>query len=194
MKDLDCHAHLSKEVKRDLIWWDYLLQNWNGKSFFLMQNWQVPADLELSSDAASTCGCSAIFGNSWFALRWPVDIDLPHISVLELIPIVLAASYWGKFWSGQRILFQCDNSAAVQALQKYTSRNPHLLKLLRHMAYFAIKFNFNFSAVHVEGKLNQKAEALSRFRFQVFKELCPSADAVATDIDPTLFKDLLCPP
>ena len=63
------------------------------------------------------------------------------------------------------------------------SRNPHLLKLLRHMAYFAIKFNFNFSAVHVEGKLNQKADALSRFRFQVFRELCPSADAVATDID-----------
>ena len=159
-----------------------------------MQNWQVSADLELSSNAASACGCSAIFGNSWFALHWPVDIDLPHISVLELIPIVLAASYWGKFWSGQRILFHCDNSAAVQALQKHTSKNPHLLKLLRHMAYFAIKFNFSFSAVHVEGKLNQKAEALSRFRFQVFRELCPSPDAVATDIDPTLFKDLLCPP
>ena len=74
MKDLDCHAHLSKEVKRDLVWWGYLLQNWNEKSFFLMQNWQVPADLELSSDAASTCGCSAIFGNSWFALRWLVDM------------------------------------------------------------------------------------------------------------------------
>ena len=53
-----------------------------------MQNWQVPADLELSSDAASTCGCSAIFGNFWFALRWPVDMALPHISVLELISIV----------------------------------------------------------------------------------------------------------
>ena len=159
-----------------------------------MQNWQVPTDLELSSDAASTCGCSAIFGNSWFALRWPVDIALPHISVLELIPIVMAASYWGKFWSGQRILFQCDNSTAVEALQKYTLRNSHLLKLLRHMAYFAIKFNFNFSAVHVEGKLNQKAEALSRFRFQVFRELCPSADAVARDIDPTLLKYLLSPP
>ena len=106
----------------------------------------------------------------------------------------LAASYWGKLWLGQRILFQCDNSAAVQALQKYTSRSPHLLKLLRHMAYFAIKFNFNFSAVHVEGILNQKADALSRFRFRVFRELCPSADAVASDIDPTLFKDLICPP
>ena len=57
-----------------------------------MQNWQVPADLKLTSDAASTCGCAAILGNSWFALHWPVDITLPHISVLELIPIVLAAS------------------------------------------------------------------------------------------------------
>ena len=158
-----------------------------------MQNWQVPADLELSSDAALTWVCSAILATLGLPCvgRW---IWLSSYFSSRAHSHCLAASYWGKFWSGQRILFQCDNSAAVQALQKYTSRNPHLLKLLRHMAYFAIKFNFNFSAVHVEGKLNQKAEALSRFRFQVFRELCLSADAAATDIDPTLFKDPFCPP
>ena len=62
-----------------------------------MQNWQVPADLELTSDAASTCGCSVILGNPWFALRWPVDVTLPHISVLELTPVVLPASVWAKY-------------------------------------------------------------------------------------------------
>ena len=35
VKDLECHVHLSIGVKRDLVWWDYLLENWNGKSFFL---------------------------------------------------------------------------------------------------------------------------------------------------------------
>ena len=34
VKDLDCHVHLLIGVKRDLVWWDYLLENWNGKSFF----------------------------------------------------------------------------------------------------------------------------------------------------------------
>ena len=140
-----------------------------GKAFF-MQIWQDPADLELTSDAASTCGCSDILSNCWSALRWQVDITLPHIAVLELIPIVLAASLSAKYLSGQRVLFQCDNSAAVEVGQKCNSKNSHLLKLLKYMAYFAVKFNFNFSAVHVEGKLNPKADALSRFRFQVFRE------------------------
>ena len=162
---------LSREVKCDLVWRDYILENWNGKSF-LVQNWQVPADSELTLDAATNCGCAAVFGNSWFALRWPRDITLPHISLLELILIILAASVWGRFWSGQRVLFQCDNRAAVEAvLQKYTQKNPHLLKLLRLLARFAIQFRFNFSAVHVEGKLNPWADAFSRFRSQVFREL-----------------------
>ena len=69
MKDFGCHIHLSDEVKRDLIWWDYLLENGNWKSFFFMQNRQVPAHLELTSDAASARGYSAILGNSWFAFR-----------------------------------------------------------------------------------------------------------------------------
>ena len=72
---------------------------------------------------------AAIFGISCFALRWPEDIILPHISLLEPIPIILAASVRGKFWSGQRVLFQCDNRAAVDVLQKYTSKNLRLLKL-----------------------------------------------------------------
>ena len=139
-------------------------------------------------------GVFCYFGNSWFALCWPVDMALPHISVLELIPIVWLPVIGENSGQASESFSSDHTSAAMQALQKYTSRNPHLLKLLRHMAYFAIKFNFNFSAVHVEGKLNQKAEALPRFRFQVFRELCPSVDAAATDIDPTLFKDPICPP
>ena len=116
-------------------------------------------------------GCAVVFGNSWFPLRWPRDITLPHISLLELILIILAASVWGRFWSGQRFLFKCDNRAAVEAvLQKYTQKHPHLLKLLRLLARFAIQFGFYFSAVHVEGKLNPWADAFSRFRFQVFRE------------------------
>ena len=69
VKDLDCNVHLSIGVKCDLVWWDYLLENWNGKSFFLMQSWQVLEDLDFTSDAATNCGCAAILGNSWFALR-----------------------------------------------------------------------------------------------------------------------------
>ena len=46
------------------------------------------------------------------------------------------------------------------------------MKLVRRLAIFAIKYNFDYSAVHVEGKRIPKADALSRFRFQVFRALC----------------------
>ena len=46
------------------------------------------------------------------------------------------------------------------------------MKLLRRLAIFAIKYNFDYSAVRLEGKRIPKADALSRFRFQVFRALC----------------------
>ena len=92
VQSLDLYVHLTREVKRDLEWWYYLLNNWNGKSFFLMERWITPANFEVSSDAARSVGCGALLGNFWFVLRWPIMEQLPEIAVLELVPIVLAAS------------------------------------------------------------------------------------------------------
>ena len=194
VQSLDMYVHLTWEVKCDLEWWYCLLNNWNGKSFFLMERWITPANFEVSSDAARSVGCGALLGSFWFALRWPNMEHLPEIAVLELVPLVLAASVWGDTWSNQRIRFSCDNLSVVQVLQKKSSKNPHLLKLLRNLTFFAVKFNFDYSAVHVEGKENPAADSLSRFQFQVFRELCPEAYEEPTDIDRSLFKDLLCPP
>ena len=68
------------------------------------------------------------------------------------------------------------------------------MKLLRCLAIFAIKYNFNYSAIHVEGKRNPKADALSRFRFQVFRALRQNADVEPTEVDRDLFLDLISPP
>ena len=119
---------------------------------------------------------------------------LPEIAVLELVPIVLAASVWRNTWSRQRIRFNCDNLPVVQVLQKKSSKDPHLLKLLKNLTFFAVKFNFDYMAVHVEGKENPAADSLSRFQFQVFKKLCPEANEEPTEVEQNLFRDLLCPP
>ena len=82
-----------------------------------MDKWAFPADFEISSDAATSNGCAAILGNSRFALCWPDELDLTHISILELAPIVLAASVWGRFWQSKSMIFKCDNLSVVSVLQ-----------------------------------------------------------------------------
>ena len=52
-----------------------------------MDKWAFPADFEISSDAANSNGCAAILGDSTFALCWPDELDLTHISILELVPL-----------------------------------------------------------------------------------------------------------
>ena len=128
-----------------------------------MDKWAPLPSFDVSSDAASGVGCGAIFENSWFGLRWPDLPELPDITILGLIPIVLVACVWGKSWPQQKILFQCDNMAVVQVLQSSTAKDSHLLKLLRYLTYFAAKFNFNFSAIHIDGKFIRGPDCLSRF-------------------------------
>ena len=62
-----------------------------------MDKWAFPADFEISSDAATSNSWAAILGDSRFALCWPDELDLTHISILELVPIVLAASVGAGF-------------------------------------------------------------------------------------------------
>ena len=68
------------------------------------------------------------------------------------------------------------------------------MKFLRRLAIFAIKYNFDYSVIHVEGKCIPKADALSRSRFQVFRALCQNADIAPTEVVRDLFLDLISPP
>ena len=82
-----------------------------------MDNWVFPADFEILSDAATSNSCAASLGDSIFALCWPDEPDITHISILELVPIVLASSVWGMFWQSMRLIFKCDNWSVVSVLQ-----------------------------------------------------------------------------
>ena len=91
----------------------------------------------------------------------------------------------------------------MEVLQKYTSKNSRahllklknslLLKLLRHMTYFAVKFNFNFSAVHVEGKLNPKADCVITFPISGIQRVIPVSRRRSNRYRPYLVQRLTSP-
>ena len=75
-------------------------------------------DVQLTSDASGKWGYGAFYDTHWFQLQWQESLQHMHITIKELIPIVLAAAIWGREWTGLTVQARCDNAAVVAALNQ----------------------------------------------------------------------------
>ena len=144
-------------------------------------------DIILTSDASGSWGCGAYFASHW---PWSPQTRDYHITVKELLPIVLAAAVWGKYWENKAILCRCDNEAVVHIVNTGTSRDPVAMGLMRCLYFIAAKFNMLLSATHLAGKANSLADALSRNNAALFLSNYPQANHQGTPI-PEALTDLL---
>ena len=87
-------------------------------------------------------------------------------------PVVLAAHVWGPGWSHRHILFPVDNEAVVHILNSRTSPDPNIMHLLHSLLKAAACFSFT---IHLPGRNNGIADALSGFNFQAFHSQVPQA-------------------
>lgn len=186
----DHPIRLNHEFHLDLQWWLQFLPHWNGMSFWLFPGLIPLADFHVTSDAAGSLGFGAFFHNEWFCGQWSSAQFPLSIAYKELFPIVVAAHLWGSQWFRKTILFRCDNQAVVAILASRTSKDPSIMLLLRHLLMSAAKFNFAFTAQHVPGLDNRIADAISRFQWQVFRQLAPQADLVPLAIPSQLLQSL----
>ena len=90
-----------------------------------------------------------------------------HISILELYPIFLFMEILPEMFRNKTVLFHCDNSAVVEILNKQTSKDTHIMRLLRKIVLLSLKFNINIIASHIPGKYNIIADRLSRGQVNV---------------------------
>ncbi|KAK3107807.1 hypothetical protein FSP39_022643 [Pinctada imbricata] len=178
--DLTCNVHkpfhfirLNKEAKADLRAWQIFIENFNGKSVFLDDEW-IPSDvLSIYTDASGSLGYAAVFGANWFALPWLEEHQQFQITVKELFPIVLLLELWGEQLQNKKILFFSDNIAVVQIINKQSSKEKTLMKLLRRLVLVSLRYNILFKAKHIPGKLNIIADHLSRLKFQEARKAAP---------------------
>ena len=161
---------------------------------FTFREWRCDADLRLQTDASRSLGFGAVWGDHWVAVPWCWETreeEVANISVLELIPIVIAADTWGSAWSRLRIEFQTDNMAVAYAGKSWSPKLFHLAKLLRLLAKLAIKHNFEAKFSHLPGKENPDADDLSRGRIEAFRHRNPQADRSPTPHSSALLSDCL---
>ena len=131
--------------------------------------------LELVSDASGSWGCATVWGTQWLQWRWNAKAQSWHIAPKEFLPVLLACIVWGKEWSGKLIRCHCDNMAVVEVLNSGYSRDREMMHLLRCLFFIAEHFHMQVEAVHLPGKENGLANALSRDNIPRFLQACPGA-------------------
>lgn len=142
------------------------IESFNGKSIFLQDKWIFSFDLHLYSDASGALGYAAVFGSSWFSGSWLEEHQPYQITIKELFPIVLALEIWGQKLKNHKILFFSNNMVVVEIINKQSSKEKNVMRLIRRLVLVALKFNIYFKAKHIAGKSNTFPDLLSRIKFQ----------------------------
>jgi len=122
-------------------------------------------------------------------VKWINEVQGYHITVKEMLPIVIAA-IWGRKWKGGTVLVRCDNMAAVSIINQGTSHDQQAMHLARCLAFITAEHQFFIFATHIPGIENVAADALSRNKLEVFCSTSPQANCHPTLI-PEELTDLL---
>ena len=86
------HIRLSVEIRSDLAWWKLLASFWNGTALVIPPNCTA---YMVTTDTPGSWGCGAWFENSWFSIKWEQNHSTLHITVKEIVPIIISAIIWG---------------------------------------------------------------------------------------------------
>ena len=78
----------------------------------------------ITSNASGSWGSGGFSsGEDWFQLRWPESWKRVHITVNELLHIVIGVALRGERWRGKTIQCWCDNAAVVAIIRSGWSKD-----------------------------------------------------------------------
>lgn len=179
---------LNKESRRDLQAWRVFVEQFNGKNLLLEQKWITSRSIDLYTDAAGAVGFGAIYGSRWFNGKWPSALENMSIAFKELFPITLALEIWGSDLRNECVIIHSDNRAVVCIINKQTSKDQNIMKLVRRLVLCCMKHNILIRAEHIPGKCNILSDCLSRFQIYKFHKLAPQMDKDPVSVPPHLLQ------
>lgn len=162
------HVRLNAATRSDLCWWATFMEGWNGAS--MVQEFGLrQASHECWTDASGRFGCGALWGMQWLQMEWPTSyvercrsLREASITLKELLPVVLACAVWGKQWADSMVLLHCDNEGVVAVVNAGYSKVPAIMHLLRCLFFIRARYRVALRAVHIPGRCNTLADAISR--------------------------------
>ena len=164
---------ISKEIRADMAMWIEFLKNFNGRALMHDEEWDDA--VHIYTDASTSVGFGAVFGDKWIQGEWGDKEGNIDITVLELYAVAAAVFTWGENLRDKKVVIHSDNMPVVEVLNDCSSKSPNLMKIIRPLVLQAMRLNIVLKAIHIPGVENVRADALSRSDFQAFWEAHPTA-------------------
>ena len=174
------YVTLTKPFFKDLKWWTDFSNWFNGQANIIGGRNVQEVSLEMD---ASGLGYGVVWGQDWLAGAWngslssrrdrhdhyrpSPDMDIPdNINVQELFPMLEALWRWGPRWRDKKVVVYSDNTQAVAAINTGKSDNMVAMHIMRRVFWLTVLFNCHLVAVHIPGRSNVTADALSRLLYK----------------------------
>ena len=165
--------------KEDIKWWQRFAMIFNGSAKVLR-----PCDVGPIVDTdSSMTGFGACCENDWLVGAWKYSaygklynrfhtshiLDPPSeydekadINLLEVWPVIAAASRWGHQWSGRKVIIRTDNTQVQQMVNTGRSKSVRCMWWLRELFWLSVVHNFHLVARRIKSKDNIIPDFLSR--------------------------------
>ena len=154
---------LESPAKLDLKTWLAFLNSYNGITILAPLAAHSSETLHLYTDSSKK-GFAGTFKNHYIQGIFPESWSNYDIQFLEMFPIYLLIKLFSIDIKNTCVVFHSDNFSVVTAINRQTSRNQLIMRLLRPMILQFLTNNINFSAIHIPGKKNILCDKLSRFQ------------------------------
>ena len=165
------HVSVTTEIKKDLCMWREFLSSYSCSTPFpSVWSW-TNEQLEFYTDSAGSIGFGIYFQGRWTQGRWPkqfLEEVKPSIALLEFFPIVMGLYIWCDHLKDRKVVFHSDNMAVVNIVNKQYSGCKYIMALVRLFVITCLTNNITFKSQFVPGRLNDTADALSRFQMDRF--------------------------
>ena len=89
---------------------------------------------------------------------------------------------WGSRLQNKKVKFDIDNRALVDIVNTQTSKSKRVMALMRPFILYTLQNNIIFRARHIEGKINEIVDAISRQQWDRFRRLARQAQANPREI------------
>ena len=152
---------------KDLKWWKFQLDFWNGKSILDYSERKniVTLDASKYGDYGNKPGLGAYnFDNHEYYHRPVPDYMVEwDIGTLELVNHLVVARVWGPSWAGLEVTGYTDNQSAMHLLRHGRSRSELRLDIAREFASIQQQFHFLWNSEYISTKDNVLSDCLSRW-------------------------------